>query len=163
MMLGVVEKVANSGKRTILRVRVDDSVYRDVVLAHALGFQSRVVEGSRVCIGQLDGDDVTYIAWPIELALQTEDVLIRRADGIEIRLRDDAIDIVGSKVSVTDGDNGAALATKADIDALTNSFNALVTVFNAHIHPAGTPSTGATATPAQPAQPAVGTIVLEAK
>lgn len=65
---------------------------------------------------------------------------------------------------ITGGGAAAELATKADIDALISSFNAAVTVFNAHVHPGvatGAGSTTATVTPASSASAASGTTKLK--
>ena len=100
MKLGVVESTEKSGKRVLMRVRVDEAIYDDVVLVHALHVRSKVEKGSRVFLGYLDGDDTALLAWPMEYASQTEDVVIRRDDGIQIRLRDGTIEIVGPDIRV---------------------------------------------------------------
>lgn len=154
MRLGVVKDARQSGKRILLDVRMDEGLYRDVVLVHALHVRSRVGEGSRVFVGQIDGEDTTLLAWPIEFAGQVEDVGLIRDESTSILLRDGEIEVFATKFSVA---GGAPLATKADIDALTAAVNALIALHNAHAAATGL---GA---PATPASPAIGTLVLEAK
>ena len=112
MILGVVESAAVSGKRILLRVRVDDVVYTDVVLVQPLHLWSRVVEGERVFLGQVDGEDVTYFAWPMRFSTDAQDVVLKRDDGFEIRLNGNGgVEITcepGAKVTLSDGAGASA-------------------------------------------------------
>lgn len=126
MRLGVVQETRESGARILMRVKVDDSSYDDVVLVHAMHVRSRVEPGSRVFVGHIDGEDTTLLAWPIEFATQVEDVVIRRDDGIRIRLADGVIEITGPDIRIgSDPDalvpltNGVVLAS--GVDTLTGA------------------------------------------
>lgn len=147
MRLGVIKGVSVSGERVLLDVQIDAERHREVILLHPLGVRIRVAAGDRVLIGQIEENGDALFAWPITISREVEP----------------AIDIVGDAVLVrSSGGTASALASKADVDALTNAVNTAIAIFNAGQAAAiGAAGLWVNSTPMTTAPAPIGTTVLK--
>ena len=116
MQLGVVKDVSDTGGRVILGVLIDQAVHPEIQLLGIQGLRNHVVPGTRVLVLALAGDDTQLFALPVELATVASTAGTPRIEGRQLQ------------------GNAAALATKADAEALDARIDALEEFVNGQLY-----------------------------
>lgn len=148
--IGTIEAIKTSGDGLRVDVRLHGDIRRDLLIYGPANVIAAISKGQRCIVHEVDGNDVDQFATPIRLM----------PDNGAHRIIADAIEARSS------GGTAAALATKADVDAVNARIDSLQSAFNSHLHSGVTTGAGISGPPTVPAATTAtvnGTTVLKAQ